>query len=424
MQEGRPALNTEIFRKISIERLSSPEQLDQLLKVNSSRSWAALLAVVALLALTVMWAFQGSIATTAPGQGVIVRTGGVLNVVASGSGVVAALNIKVGDRIRKNQVIAQVAQPALTERIRATQEAIAEARRELAVGGQIRSGSAHLQLAALSRQRQNAEHEIQVLQEQAKLVSEQIPVEAELLAKGLFTRQQTFATKQKLVDLEGRIDGLNADLKRFDSEQFAIESQPMQGDVEMQSRIAALERELAGLRKELEVAANVVSPYSGEVIELRAAPGSSVTAGLPLLSIQPDLDQLDVLVYVPSVMVKQIHAGLEAQISPSTVRREEYGFLRGEVTSVADYPATPAALMRNFQNEPLVASLTSSGPVTEVHVRLFPDDSTPSGYRWSSPLGPRVRLSSGTLVSAQVVTRRQHPINLVIPSAKEMLGLS
>src|SRR5437588_6790713 len=98
-------MKTEIFRKVSIERLSSPEQLDQLLKVNSSRSWAALLAILVLLGVIVVWAFKGSIATTAPGQGVIIRTGGVLNVVSNGSGVVATLNIKVGDRIRKNQVI-------------------------------------------------------------------------------------------------------------------------------------------------------------------------------------------------------------------------------------------------------------------------------------------------------------------------------
>jgi HlyD family secretion protein len=417
-------VNTEIFRKVSVERLASPEQLDQLLKVNSTRSWAALLAVLVLLGMTVVWAFQGSIATTAPGQGVIVRTGGVLNVVSSGSGVVAALNIKVGDHIQQNQVIARVDQPALVERIRATWEAIVEAERQRVVAGQIRSGSVKFQAAALNRQRQNAEREIKVLQDQAELVREQIPVEAELLAKGLLTRQQTLATKQKLVDIDGRIDGLSADLKRFDSEQFALESQPMQNDLEMQSRVGSLGRELAGLRKELEVAANVVSPYSGEVIELRVAPGSSITAGLPVLSIQSDLDQLDVLVYVPSVMVKQIRAGLEVQISPSSVRREEFGYLKGEVTSVADYPATPAALMRNFQNEPLVGSLTSGGPVTELHVRLLTDNATPSGYRWSSPLGPRMKLSSGTLVSAQVVTRRQHPINLVIPSVREMLGLS
>jgi HlyD family secretion protein len=417
-------VNTEIFRKVSIERLSSPEQLDQLLKVNSARSWAALLAVLLVLSAALVWAFKGSIATTASGEGVIIRTGGVLNVVSSGSGVVAALNVKVGDRIRQNQVIALVAQPALVERIRATREAIAEAQRQRAVAAQIRSGSAKLQVEALHRQQQNAEREITVLEEQAKLVNEQIPAEAELLAKGLLTRQQTLATRQKLVEIEGRIAGLNADLKRYDSEQFAIENQPVESDVEMQSRVAGLERELAGLRKELEVEGNVVSPYSGEVIELRVAPGSAVTAGLPMLSIQPEVDQLDVPVYVPSAMAKQVRAGLEVQISPSTVRREEYGYLRGEVTSVADYPATPAALMRNFQNEPLVAALTSGGPVTELRVRLLADPATASGYRWSSPLGPHMKLSSGTFVSAQIVTRRQKPINLVLPSVKEMLGMS
>ena len=417
-------MNSEIFRKVSLERLSSPEQLDQLLKVNSVRSWAALLAILVLLALTVVWALEGSIATTALGQGVIVRTGGVLNVVANGAGVVTVLNIKVGDRIRANQVIAQIAQPALVERIRATKEAISEVGRQRSVAGQIRSGSAVLQTEALQRQRLNAEREIKVLQEQAALVAEQIPVEADLLAKGLLTRQQTLATKQRLVEIEGRIAASSADLKRYDSEQFAIESQPKQADAEMESRAGSLERELAGLRKELEIASKVISPYGGEVIELRVAPGSPVTPGVPLLSIQPEADQLDVLVYVPSSLVKQIHAGLEVQISPTTVRRDEFGFLRGEVTSVADYPATPAALMRNFQNEPLVQSLSGSGPVTELHVRLFPDSQTSSGYRWSSPLGPRVKLSSGTLVSAQIITRRQKPISLVIPSVKEMLGVS
>jgi HlyD family secretion protein len=417
-------MNNEIFRKVSIERLSSPEQLDQLLKVNSSRSWAALLAILVLLGITVYWALKGSIATTAPGEGVIVRTGGVLNVVSSGSGVVATLNVKVGDRINRNQAIAQVAQPALVERIRSTNEALEEARRQQATFSQIRSGSAKLQVEALDRQRQNARREIGVLEEQAKLASDQIPLEAELLAKGLITRPQTYATKQKVSELEGQIAGLNADLKRYDSEQFAIENQPVQADAESQLRVEGLERELRGLRQDLELAANVVSPYSGEVIELRVTPGAAITAGVPLLSIQPDLDQLDVLVYVPSVMVKQIHPGLEAQISPSTVRREEFGYLRGEVVSVADYPATSAALMRNFQNEPLVGSLTGSGPVTELHVQLQADKTTSSGYRWSSPLGPRMKLSSGTLVSAQIVTRRQRPIDLVIPSVKGLLGLS
>jgi HlyD family secretion protein len=417
-------MNAEIFRKVSIERLSSPEQLDQLLQVNSVRGWAALLALLVLLGLTVAWALEGSIATTAPGQGVIMRSGGVLNVVANGAGVVTSLQVKVGDRIQRNQLIAQVAQPALVERIRAAREALAEAGRQRSIAGQIRGSSATLQAEALQRQRLNTEREIAVMKDQAALVAEQIPVEAELLAKGLLTRQQTLATKQRLVEIEGRIAGLSADLKRYDSEQFAILNQPKQADVEMESKVGSLERELAGLRKELDLASQVMSPYAGEVVEIRVAPGSPVTPGVPLLSIQPEADLLEVLVYVPSILVKQIRAGLEVQISPSTVRREEFGFLRGVVTSVADYPATPAALMRNFQNEPLVQAMSGSGPVTELRVQLIADANTPSGYKWSSPLGPRVKLSSGTLVSAQIITRRQTPFSLVIPSIKEMLGAS
>jgi len=417
-------MNTEIFRKVSLERLSSPEQLDQLMKVSSAKSWAALLSVLVLLGMAVAWGFEGSITTTAPGQGVIVRLGGVLNVVSTGAGVVTAVNAKVGGRIAKNQVIAQVAQPALVERIRAIREAIEEAQLQRSAANQVRTGSTKLQLDALNRQRENAVRQIQVAQDEAKLVGEQVPVEAELLAKGLITRQQTFAAKQKLVDLEGRIAALNADLKRFDAEQYALENQTQQADVEMQTRVGGLERELAGLRKDLELSANVVSPYSGEVVELRISPGAAVTGGVPLLSIQPDVDQLEVLVYVPSVMVKQIRTAMEAQVSPSTVRREEYGYLRAEVTSIADYPATPAALMRNFQNESLVTALTSGGPVTEVHVQLIADTATGSGYRWSSPLGPPVKLSSGTLCSVEIVTRRQRPVTLLLPSVKEMLGLS
>jgi HlyD family secretion protein len=114
---------------------------------------------------------------------------------------------------------------------------------------------------------------------------------------------------------------------------------------------------------------------------------------------------------------------MEAQITPGTVRREEYGFLIGRVTFVADYPATPAAMMSILGNEPLIQSITSAGPVTEV--RIQPElAETPSGFRWSSRRGPPLQVSSGTLCSAQIVTEHSTPITRVLPVMKDRLGVN
>jgi len=192
----------------------------------------------------------------------------------------------------------------------------------------------------------------------------------------------------------------------------------------MQARIAVLKRDLAGMEKEVSMAETVVSPYDGEVLELKVYAGSTVGAGQPILSIQPERDSLELLTYVPAVQAKGIKYAMEVQVSPSTVKREEYGYMKGKVVYVANYPATAAAVMRNFQNESLVGSLTNSGPVTELRVVLDTDPQTISNFRWSTPAGPPVTISSGTICSVQIVTRRQRPISMVFPYIKEKLGLS
>ena len=42
---GRFFMNEVLFRKVSLDRLSSPEQLDQLLRVTDPKSWLGLFAV-------------------------------------------------------------------------------------------------------------------------------------------------------------------------------------------------------------------------------------------------------------------------------------------------------------------------------------------------------------------------------------------
>jgi HlyD family secretion protein len=416
-------MNTRIFRQVSLERLASPEQLDQLLRVTNPKRWAGLLGVFLLLATIVVWGFEGSIATTASGQGVIVRSGGVMNVVSRGSGLVLSVSVKPGDKIQANQVIARISQPALVEKMAAMNGALAENQRERGRALQVRKDGAKLQLAALDRERANDQRQIGELQEQSKLAKEDIVVEDQLLAKGLVTKQQTINARQKRISIEGQIAALRARATQLDAQAFAAQAIPLQEDADMQSRISAMARELATVKKGLEMAESVVSTYGGQVLELKVDAGGTVAEGQPILSIQPDVQHLELLAYLPSLQAKDLKKGMEVQISPSTIKREEFGFMKGKILYVSDYPATAAAMMRDFQNEALVASLTLSGPVTEILVELEMDPRSPSGFRWSTSQGPPVVISGGTICTVEMVTRRQKPVTLVLPYTKQKLGL-
>ncbi len=417
-------MNTRIYRQVSIARLSSPEQLDLILHVTTPRHWIALLGLCGLLGIAIVWAFWGSISTTVEGQGVIARTGGVLNVVTRGSGLVLDLRVNVGDMVKPNQIVARVAQPALVAKMRALRDQIAESFQQNRELQGVRNQSVKIQIEALDRQRANNDLRISALEEQAKLAAAQIPVSEQLLAKGLITKQTAIGARERLVGIQNDIDALHAQDKQLEAQAVTLRTQPTQEAADMRLRTSALERELAGMQKELDLAENVVAAYAGQVLELKVDPGGTVNAGDAILSIQPTSESLEMLAYLPSQQAKDAQPGMEVQISPAAVKREEFGFMLGEVAYVYDYPATLAALMRHFENESLVQALSHLGPVTELRVRLKPNPGTPSGYQWSTPRGAPIHISSGTICDVRIVTRRRSPITLLLPSLKYRLGLS
>ena len=113
---------------------------------------------------------------------------------------------------------------------------------------------------------------------------------------------------------------------------------------------------------------------------------------------------------------------MRARISPSTMRVEEYGYIIGEVKSVADFPSTPEGLERTLRNSNLVATLTGRRRPIEVVVRLGLDDKTPSGYDWSSSQGPPVQVFTGTLCAASVEVAAKRPAEYVLPFLKQLVG--
>jgi HlyD family secretion protein len=191
----------------------------------------------------------------------------------------------------------------------------------------------------------------------------------------------------------------------------------------MMTRITELDRQIADANEKLKLAQQVISPYDGEVLEIQASSGSTVAEGQPIVSIQPRQQTLELVAYIPSLLAKNVRTDMDAEISPSNIKREEFGFIRGRVNFVADYPSTQAAMMRNFANDAFTRTLMESGPVTEIHASFQDDPTTRSGFRWSTSKGPDVPITSGTICQVDVVTKREKPISLALPYLKSIMGL-
>jgi HlyD family secretion protein len=129
---------------------------------------------------------------------------------------------------------------------------------------------------------------------------------------------------------------------------------------------------------------------------------------------------MQVVAYIPVVDAKKVLPGMKAQVSPSTVKQEEFGAIMGTVTGVAEFPSTQQSLRGILVNDELIRTIANvEGPV-EVRIDLERDANASSGYKWTSSGGPPMQISSGTVGSVMVITNDQMPISMILPWLKSL----
>jgi len=380
---------SSIFRKESLDRLSSPDQLDQLVRVTSPTGWLAISGCILLIVMAIVWSIKGELQNNVLGNCILMKSGGVKEITFSSGGRLTDLSVKEGDIIQQGQIVARVQQADLITKLRNLEED----REDLYLKVESNAVVVKSQKRALSNQ--------------IKILKERIINRESLLADGLIT-------KQLVNEDRNRLESLETDLKQL----------PLR-NVELNNQLDQVDRSIGALTRALDEASDVYSRYSGRVLEVMVTDGQLVGAGTRLLNLEPSglsIKDLEAIIYVPAAAGKKIKPGMSVKLSPSTVKREEFGNIIANVSRVSSFPSTYNGMMSNLQNEQLVRMLSGSSSIIEVVADLIPDTTNFSGYRWTSPSGPPVKIESGTLCSAQITTHQQAPITLVIPAIKKFLG--
>ncbi|MEA3394258.1 MAG: NHLP bacteriocin system secretion protein [Pseudomonadota bacterium] len=415
-----------IFRKSSLDRLASPEQLDSLIRVTSPRAWLALAAIGGLLLTALLWGIFGSIPSKVRGSCILIRPGGVDEIVAPGNGWVSDISVEAGDMVRHGQMIARVERSTSMDQIKSAEAKLHELRARQEQVKLINSRSTAEQGAYLADSERGLRAKIATAEEQVRTLEGKIRNQELLLEQGLITRQTLLNSRLEWSTARQSIDAFQNEIRQIGVRRLESRKQTDTEQSSLAIQLNEAERNLASLMRSSDQSSLVFSPFSGRVLEIKLAEGSPVNAGTSILTLEQtgaSVSDLEAVVYIAPLDGKKVKTNMDVQIAPSTVRQEEFGLMVGKVKSVADFPSSTEGMQRVLRNPQLVQQLAAGAAPIAVQADLTPSATTASGYKWTSPKGPDTRIESGTLCSATITVSNRRPISLVIPILRDNLGI-
>ncbi|AFY34445.1 NHLP bacteriocin system secretion protein [Calothrix sp. PCC 7507] len=472
-----------LFRKQALERSSSPERLDQIMQVVSPMSWLPLLALGSLVAAGLAWSILGRIPITVEGRGVLVYPSKVVPLQFPAiEGKLKVVNVHVGDFVKKGQVLATIDQDELNKQLQQQQAKLAElssqdlnaislqgqrSQLEVKAIAQQRLGLQQRLLeaqsltpiirdkdiGALAEQRRNLQQRLQEAQSLAPTFQDRLNRRKALRAEGAISSDQVleaqqtyldsiakvanFSTQLKQLDVSqvqaeksyrenlSQITDLKTQLKQLDTKETTLNEQNFQASINRTNQIQDLKRGIAELQRKLTGNSEIKSDRTGRILELTVSSGQIIGAGsrIGAIETQEPSAKLLAVTFLPVSEGKKVQKGMKLQITPSTVKREEFGGIAGKITNVSPFPVTKEAAASLVGNPEIVGSLVGSEPQIQVLSELQPNKSTYSGYQWSSSKGPQLKMSPGTTTSVRVTIEEQAPITFVLPILKSWSGI-
>ncbi|MEE8538740.1 MAG: HlyD family efflux transporter periplasmic adaptor subunit [Woeseiaceae bacterium] len=337
--------------------------------------------------------------------GVLMPAGGLLKVIANGTGRITELAVKEGMTVREGQVL-----------LRITSDRNAPGRSPVSES-QVRSLRMELELMerAQARQRDMKSSRVTALEEQFTLTrSRQAKARVEIklqashigllkqrykrmkvlaanggLAKDLLSQERSGILHAKAISA-----GLEGDLLQIGQELADLQAKRDEtlaaAGLDRLQHDMGRERLLRQIgRAEIEAGRVVLAPAAGIVARLSVTTGSTSRPGQTLMTLYKAEGRLEAWLYLPSDKAGQLKAGQSVQLRLDAYPHEMFGTLTAVVSKVS----TIALLASD-----LTVPLPIKGPVFEVRASIRDDRIEALGSSW--PLAP------GTSFRADVIRRR------------------
>lgn len=368
----------------SAKRRVSSEQLDQMLALSQPRRWVIIISVLILLICLIVWAFFGRIPTEVDGKGVVLGSKGVYSILAKTGGTINHIYVENGQTISEGKAIASIYNP---------------------------------QLRSLLSEIEKNQFKIKSLEAEVEILKKSYETRTSLYEQGLMAKALLEDLKTKVIEKEINLEEAKASLANLygDLEKASSSTKEEFLAKEAELRASKTSVNLSDLENEL---TTIKAPSEGVVLELLVKVGDVVEVKDPIVWMEYPHKENEKLFfcYVPIQYGNKIKPGMRVQIDPSTVNVQEYGSIVGKVKEVSPFAISESELNNILRNKQLVKYLTEDIPaVTQIIVEANTDESTPSGFAWTSGKGPPFNIPTGTVCIIKVIVEEEPPISYLIP---------
>ena len=474
----RPAKS--MFRREALDQLSSPDQLDQLLQVVSRKSWLPIAGAAAVITLGLIWSIAGTIPITVEGAGQLHYEDSLVPLPSPAAGRIASLKFSIDQEIEKGQLLGEIDQPDLRQLLE--QEVVRKGELEnryeqlLTLRERRRQDETKLNdenrdrlLSRIEATRSRAsllkERSEKYFSELEKTLAEATldrdalgealkarhEVVVDLYARELAKPVEEFDARRDFMENKAASDEIRIrihqiELSRLESE--ALYERQMEFIAELESRVQtlAVEEEKAEqlfqefkldsrisiseargtikrIEKQLSSEGQVRSVIAGRVLEVTSTKGQFVEEGQRLATIcaQNKDGPLIAHAYFDVKDGKRIHVGQVVHITPTTVKRERFGSIVGEVLTVSSYPVSTEAVATNVGNREVAQRLTAGGDKIAVTVELK-RSANGEKFVWTSGKDPGIDISAGMNVAVRINVDQRKPISFVVPILRQWSG--
>lgn len=236
-----------------------------------------------------------------------------------------------------------------------------------------------------------ARGQIRAAERQRELILQEEAMRQRLVSQGLSRLPELLAVQRGRAGIEGSIEELQGQIARAESALAEIRGQAQSLLDQRQQEVGTEAREVAGRLAEVEerlLAADdvaerrdILAPEDGTVLNLRIATiGGVLRAGDPVLDLVPANDRLVAEVYIQPTDIDAVRTGLMAEVRLPAFRQNLMPYLAGEVIFVAaDVTTDPQTRATHYRAQILLHPATmdsmpgvflTPGMPVEAHVMI------------------------------------------------------